>query len=190
MVVFTARRLIRRVGIAELLEAAAMLKAKHLPLLIKIAGGGPLAGDIRDSITRLGLGDIVELLGFVSNEDLVRCYQAADMTVMPSQALEGFGMTIGESLACGTPVLVTPIGGMPEVVAPLDANLIARSASSSDIAEILGRACVGDLILPTAEICRKHVVENGSWALVCRQLREVFAHAAADRAAAEHRGAR
>jgi glycosyltransferase involved in cell wall biosynthesis len=127
-----------------------------------------------EAIAALGLADCVELLGFVSEADLVRSYQASDVIVLPTQSLEGFGTIISESLACGTPVIVTPIGGMPEAVAPLGADLIARSASPEDFAERMDAVLRGTLRLPSNETCRTYAVEHFDWDVVCERVRSVF----------------
>lgn len=173
-VFFTARRLIRRVGLLELIEAAAIVRARQSGFRLKIAGKGPLRDELERSIRVHGLDDCVELLGFVSEADLARSYQAADVTILPTQSLEGFGTIITESLACGTPVIVTPIGGMPEVVAPLGAGLIAHSARPEDIAERICAVLDGTLTLPDAESCRRYAVDAFAWQGVAQRVRTIF----------------
>jgi glycosyltransferase involved in cell wall biosynthesis len=178
-VFFTARRLINRVGLHELIRAAQLVRAQTPNFVLKIAGRGPLHDELQSSIASLGLSECVELLGFVSEEDLVKAYQAADVTLLPSQALEGFGTIISESLACGTPVIVTPIGGMPEAVAPLGTQLIARSASSADIAERMEAALRRSLTFPDRDACRAFALEHYDWDLVAARIKTVFANARA-----------
>jgi glycosyltransferase involved in cell wall biosynthesis len=173
-VFFTARRLINRVGLLELLTATRIARDANAGLLLKIAGKGPLRGELEAAIDALGLRDCVELLGFVSEPDLVRSFQAADVTVLPTQSLEGFGTIISESLACGTPVIVTPVGGMPEAVAPLDAASIARSARPEDIAERMSAVLDGSLQLPSHDACRAYAVKHYDWKIVYSQVRAVF----------------
>jgi glycosyltransferase involved in cell wall biosynthesis len=158
-----------------LLKAAQIVRASHANFVVKIAGKGPLRETLEGAINVLGLTDCVELLGFVSEDDLVQAYQAADVTILPTQSLEGFGTIISESLACGTPVIVTPVGGMPEAVAPLGNGLIARSASPEDIAERMDAVLRGTLILPDHEACRTYAVENYDWVTVWQRVRSVFA---------------
>ena len=177
-VFFTARRLINRVGLMQLLDATRIVRATNENVLVKIAGKGPLRADLEAAIRAQGLTDCVELLGFVSEEDLVRCYQAADVTILPTQSLEGFGTIISESLACGTPVIVTPVGGMPEAVAPLDPDLITRSAAAEDIADAMERVVRGALALPSRERCRTFAERNYDWAIVYDKVRSVFMDAA------------
>jgi glycosyltransferase involved in cell wall biosynthesis len=180
-VFFTARRLINRVGVMQLLEAARLVRATHENFVVKIAGKGPLRAELESAILAQGLSDCVELLGFVSEEELVRCYQAADVTVLPTQSLEGFGTIISESLACGTPVIVTPVGGMPEAVAHLDPELVARSAAAEGIADAMERAVRGTLALPGRERCRTFAVQNFDWTTVYGKIRSVFTEATAGR---------
>ncbi len=170
---FTARRLVNRVGLHELLEAARIVCATHPQALIKIAGKGPLRAELDRMIAASELTGNVEMLGFVSEDDLVQAYRAANVTLLPSQALEGFGTIISESLACGTPAIVTPIGGMPEAVAPLGAELIARSAAPRDIAERMS-AVVSGTLLPSSDVCRAYAVEHFDWQVVVRRIKSVF----------------
>jgi glycosyltransferase involved in cell wall biosynthesis len=178
IVFFSARRLVNRVGLMQLLNAAQLLHSANKNFVVKIAGKGPLRAELEAAIVSLGLTHCVELLGFVSEEQLVECYQAADVTILPTQSLEGFGTIISESLACGTPVIVTPIGGMPEVVAPLRTELITRSASPEDIADCMARVLDGTLPLPTHEESRAYAVEHFDWSSVYGRVRSVFLDAA------------
>jgi glycosyltransferase involved in cell wall biosynthesis len=173
-VFFTARRLVQRVGLQELLRAAQLLRQSRTNFVLKIAGKGPLAAELRERIVELGLEGCVELLGFVSEENLRRAYQAADVTLLPSQSLEGFGTIISESLACGTPVIVTPVGGMPEAVAPLSAELVTRSAAPEHIAERMGEVLRGSLTLPDHDACRAYALAYFAWPVVVQRVRMVF----------------
>jgi glycosyltransferase involved in cell wall biosynthesis len=76
----------------------------------------------------------VRFVGRLSDADLVNSYRTADVVVMPSQALEGFGLTTAEALACGTPVVGTPIGATPELLGCIDSALVAADATPQGIA--------------------------------------------------------
>ena len=62
-------------------------------------GQGPLHDRLNEQIIRSGLSEQVRLLGFLPDTDLPLAYRAADLSIDPSQALEGFGLTTLESLA-------------------------------------------------------------------------------------------
>ena len=109
------------------------------------------------------LQDTVKFLGFVPDEQLPVAYQAADMTIVPSQALEGFGLIVLESLASGTPVTCTPVGGMPEILQGFSPDLIMRDTSVAAIAEKIEDVLTGRVEVPTAQACRDYAVENYDW---------------------------
>jgi glycosyltransferase involved in cell wall biosynthesis len=127
--VFTARRMVPRTGVSELIEAFALISREIPGARLALAGRGPLEADIRQRIQILGLADRVLMLGWVSEEDLVGWYRAADLVVMPTQELEGFGLTTAEALACGTPVVGTPAGANPEVLRRLDTSLVTADCT-------------------------------------------------------------
>jgi glycosyltransferase involved in cell wall biosynthesis len=131
---FTARRLTPRTGVTELVAAMAAVVARHPRARLAIAGDGRLRARIEQEIAALGLGENVELLGRISDTDLRDWYHRATLTVMPTTELEGFGLTTAESLLCGTPVLVTPVGANPELVAGLDPRFVTPSADRYGIA--------------------------------------------------------
>ena len=115
----TVRRQVRRMGLENLIDAMEQVKACCPDVLLLLGGTGSIADDLQSQIKERGLEQNVRRLGRVSEADLPLAYRAADMTIVPSQSLEGFGLVTLESLASGTPALVTPIGGLPEVIQPL-----------------------------------------------------------------------
>lgn len=123
-ILFTARRLVPRMGLENLIEAVAQVKVAFPTVFVAIAGRGRLEEQLRKRARWLGLDDNVSFVGFVDDEDLVRYYQAADLFVLPSLAFEGFGLVTLEALACGTPAIGTPIGATPEILRPLASQLV------------------------------------------------------------------
>lgn len=180
-VAFTARRMVNRVGIAELIAAAQKLRQDGVRISFKIAGKGPLLEEYRDAVRRDGLADDVEFLGFISEDDLVLAYQAADVTILPTQSLEGFGTIISESLACGTPAIGTPVGGIVETLAAIDPSLLARSATPDAIANLLADFVGGRLRVPSAERCRTLAEERFAWPAIAARNRETYRRAATER---------
>ena len=177
-VVLCVRRLVRRMGLEALVDAAAEVRRTHPDVLVVIGGSGPLRGELEARVRAGGASRNVRLAGFVSERDLPWAYAAADVTVVPTDALEGFGLVAAESLAAGTPALVTPVGGLPEVVAGLGDGLVLGGTSPAAIAAGLGEALARPGSLPSAGACRAHAARFG-WEPVCRRLVEVYADAAA-----------
>jgi glycosyltransferase involved in cell wall biosynthesis len=131
-VVLFVGRLIREKGPDRLLEAAALLSDDGV--CVVFAGTGPESERIRSATGRL---PNVRFLGPVSQADLPTLYSAADLLVVPSTSEEGFGRVILEALACGTPVLASRRGGIPEALPPQVGVLV--EPIGSEIAERIRR---------------------------------------------------
>jgi glycosyltransferase involved in cell wall biosynthesis len=173
-ILFTPRRLVHRVGLDKLLTAIATIKPKVPDVWLAIAGKGPLKLDLERQATELGLHDHVRFLGFLPDDELPIAYQAADLTIMPSQSLEGFGLVLLESLACGTPALGTPIGGMPEILEPFSPDLITASTEATAIAERIEELLLGEVPMPSREACREYAATNFDWQEISQQVRHVL----------------
>jgi len=176
-IVLCVRRLVRRVGVDTLVEAAVALRARVPEVLVLIAGRGPLEAELQARIAALGLANHVRLLGFVSDAKLPAAYRAADLTVVPTSALEGFGLVAAESLAAGTPCVVTPVGGLTDVVSPLAPQLVSASPSAADVADVLARALAGGVPLPGAAHCSAYARKRFDWPIVAAQVRRVYEQA-------------
>jgi glycosyltransferase involved in cell wall biosynthesis len=92
---------------------------------------------LEELIRSKGLQDSVQLLGFVPEEQLAKYYQASDLVVMPTLQLEGFGLVTVEALACGTPVMGTPVGAIPEVLSTVDPLLVTEGTDGRSLAKTL-----------------------------------------------------
>ena len=156
----TARRLEPRMGIERLLEA--MVRLSHNRHRLIVVGEGTLRPALEQRSRALGLADRVEFVGLVDENALRDWYRAADLVVLPTLAYEGFGLTTAEALACGTPVVGTPVGATPELLGPLDPRLLAGGTSPAELAEAIDRAI--DLVTPSFRArCREHAVSRWSW---------------------------
>lgn len=176
-IVLCVRRLAARMGHEPLIDAASMLRDRHPNLLIMIAGKGRLESVLRDKIDQAGLDNHVRLLGFVSDEDLPLAYRASDLSAVPTQSLEGFGLITLESLAAGTPCLVTPVGGLPEAVGELDSQLILDGTDAESIAAGLDRALSEPQRLPNETACVEYVRQNFDWSVIAPRVLNVYAEA-------------
>ncbi|NNF58313.1 MAG: glycosyltransferase family 4 protein [Rhodothermaceae bacterium] len=173
-IVICVRRLRHRMGLEDLIEATVRLRERIPDVLVLIAGTGPIEAELDAQIETRGLRQHVRLLGFVPDEDLPVAYRAANLSVVPTVALEGFGLIVAESLAAGTPPLVTPVGGLPEVVRDLSTNLILPAHGPDALVEGLGQALDGTLALPSEEACQAFARTRYDWAAVARQTRAVY----------------
>jgi glycosyltransferase involved in cell wall biosynthesis len=173
-IIFTSRRLVNRVGLDKLLIAIATIKPRIPDVWLAIGGRGLLEDALKQQTAELGLKDHVQFLGFLPDEQLPIAYQAADLSVMPSQSFEGFGLAIVESLACGTPVVCTPVGGMPEILEPFSPHFITDSIEASAIAEKLEEVLLKKIPVPSREDCRNYAVTNFNWQKIATQVRSIL----------------
>lgn len=173
-ILLAIRRLIARVGLDRLVAAMTAVKQAVPEVLLCIAGRGPLEGALLKQITEAGLEDNVRLLGFMPDEDLPVAYRAADINVVPTAALEGFGLTAAEALAAGTPSMVTPVGGLPEVVSGLSRDLVFASGRMEDLAAGLIAALRGDVALPSSQKCRAYAERHFSTGLAAARTAAVY----------------
>jgi glycosyltransferase involved in cell wall biosynthesis len=173
-IVVSVRRLAHRMGLENLIEAVRLARRRIPDLLVHIAGKGPLEDALRAQISGYGLENHVRLLGFVPEADLPLTYRAADLSIVPTVALEGFGLITVESLAAGTPVLVTPHGGLPEVVSNLDPGLVLPGDTPEVLARGLTDTLLGNHPLPPADACQQHVRERFDWPVVAEATGAVY----------------
>jgi glycosyltransferase involved in cell wall biosynthesis len=175
--IFCIRRLVSRMGLEELIDAMFVVRQTVPDALLVIAGTGPLEPALRATIAARRLENHVRLAGFVPDETLPFWYRSADVTIVPTLSLEGFGLTTIESLASGTPVLVTPVGGLPEAVAPLSPELVLPSIGYQAIAAGISDALRGKRVLPDEAACREYARARFDNAVVAAQVARVYREA-------------
>jgi glycosyltransferase involved in cell wall biosynthesis len=132
---------------------------------------GWLVEEVDRVIAELQLGGAVRFLGNVQNEDLVYLYNAARLFVLPS-FYEGFGLPPLEAMACGTPVIVSNVSSLPEVVG--DAGLLINPEDVEGLTVAMWRAL-------TDEKLRHELREKGcrraqtfSWERAARETLNVY----------------
>ncbi len=181
VILVTVRRLARRMGLENLIDAVDQLRKKEPSILAVLAGTGPLAAELTDLVEQKNLRDYVKLAGFVPDADLPVAYRAADLSVVPSIALEGFGLVVLESLAAGTPVVVTPVGGLPEVVSALSKDLILEGSSTNHLAEGLATRLSALGKLPSDKACQAYAKDNFDWPVIAKRVVAVYKNAIRNR---------
>jgi len=107
--------LIRPKGQLMLIRAFAKVASRHSELQLYILGEGPLRRELESLIGVLGLQDRVRLPGKRPNRELAQWFNAAEVSLLTSER-EGWPNVVTESLACGTPVVATRVGGIPEIL--------------------------------------------------------------------------
>ena len=159
-VFFSLRRLEVRMGLDRFLHAIAEVRQSGLDVYTVIAGSGGERQALEDLREQLGLQEHVEFMGRVSEELLPLAYGASDASIIPTRALECFGIIALEGMATGRPVLVTPIGSLPEVVGAFEPQWVAAGNEASHIAAIMRAFLQGQLPEHAPETIAQYVSDH------------------------------
>jgi glycosyltransferase involved in cell wall biosynthesis len=144
-VLFTLRRLVPRMGLDRLLHAFCEARKSASDVSLVIAGDGPLRASLESLASDLGFAGSVRFEGRASDEALPQMYAAADAFVLPTAALECFGLIALEAFASGRPVLATPVGAIPEVVGAVEPLWLAENSSVAALTRLLSDWLAGRL---------------------------------------------
>lgn len=175
-------RLIREKGARELLVAFSLALRALPPSLVHrcrllIAGNGPQRDFLQSLISELDLASSVSIIGGMDYMQIHRLHQMADIFVLPSIATpyweEQYGMVLSEAMACGTPVISTQTGGIPEVVG--DAGLLVPQLEPDALCEVLQRLIQdADLREQLGHTARERAVANFNAANVAKQISSAY----------------
>ncbi len=159
-------------GLKYLLKAAATLREQYPQMTLLIVGKVNEGGYTEKLIQRLGITDIVQFVSGISTEQLVRHYNEAEIVVCPS-LYEGFGLPAGEAMSCGTAVISSNGGALPEVVG--DAGVIVKAGSEKAIAD-----AIIDLFenpakrKQLAQAGRQRILDTFCWNLAAHQFENYY----------------
>lgn len=175
ILLLSVRNLVPRMGLENLIYAMADIIRTTKDVYLVLGGDGALEERLKGLVEQLGLDLFIRFEGFIPEDKLPLYYQAADLFVLPTKILEGFGLVTVESLSCGTPVLGTPIGGTKEILTGLDARLLFEGTEPRDISERIlyflnRKSDMEDL----RDKCRQFAVDNYSWDLVAQKVGDIL----------------
>lgn len=172
--ILTIRRLYKRMGLENLISAIDIVRKEFPEVFLIIGGKGYLEESLKLKVKSEKLEKNVRLEGFIPEKEKPNYLAAADLYVLPTVSLEGFGLTTLEALACGTPVLGTPTGATPELLGNFRKEFILQGTLDQDIAEgIIGfiKKHRGDESLRSE--CRKYA-ERFSWERMVEEYEELY----------------
>lgn len=136
-ILFTVRNLVPRMGLENLIYAMKEIVKYAKDIYLIIGGKGELREELSSLISDLNLTDFVKLQGFIPSEELPHYNQAADFFILPTKYLEGFGLVTVEAMACGTPVLGTPVGGTKEILNKFNPGFLFKDTNPESIADLI-----------------------------------------------------
>lgn len=159
-----------RKNVSTILKVVALLKNKGISVHFwKV--GVKFNAEQEDFIQTHDLKNCVSYLGIPEEETLVKIYNSADVLLAPS-SYEGFGLTVLEAMACGTPVIASNVTSLPEVVG--DAGILVDHEDSSAIAKAVQH-------IHEDNTYRKSLIEKGlaraklfTWEKTAEQIAAVY----------------
>ncbi len=132
-IIFNVGRMVYEKGADLLVETAPQVLQQAPDAKFVIGGRGPLFSSLSQRIDAMNLHDKVLLTGFLSDEERDQLYVVADLCVFPSR-YEPFGIVALESMAAGTPVVVSDVGGLGAVVQHNQTGLTAYAENVHSLA--------------------------------------------------------
>ena len=175
-------------GVRVVLDAFARLAPDHPDLVLTIAGAAEegAAEELSERAARAGVGERIELLGFVEHDRLPDLYRAADLFAAPSRYEGGLGLVYLEAMACGLPVVAATSGGTVEAVAQGETGLLVQRDDVGETARAIGTLLLdGDLRARIGAAARQRVLELFAPAPYAEKVEHAY-----ERALERRRGAR
>jgi len=166
IVIGTIKTLEEKYGVQYLIKAFKEVKERNkcLKLKLRIGGRGSQESYLKELVKEFDIEEDVTFLGFVNPKDVIKEFQNFDIAVFPSTLdSESFGVAAVEAEACGTPIVVTDVGGLMESTKPNVTSLVAKKNSVEDLSEKIEILVKDkDLRLKMGTDARKFVEENYS----------------------------
>lgn len=175
--VLCSGRLVHEKGVHDLLAALPRLRRRHPGVRLVVAGRGPKEAELRSLARTLRLGRSVEFAGFVPDAELAVLAAAADCAVVPS-VYEPFGLVALEAPAAGTPVVVSDVGGLRELVEHGRTGLRFPPGDPAALADAVS-AVVGDQVLARRLVREARAVlrRDHDWTGIADRTADVYARA-------------
>jgi glycosyltransferase involved in cell wall biosynthesis len=160
-------------GLVHLLEALAKLRTER-PVRLTVVGTARPGGPAEAALDRLALRDAVRFTGPVPEAELVDLLQRASVVAIPS-LYEGFSLPAVEAMACGTPLVTTDAGALPEVVGS-EAGLRVRAGDVGELTaalqQVLDSPSLGERL---GRAGRQRVLESYTWRATAQRTADWYA---------------
>lgn len=160
-------------GIPNLLEALLKVVERDGAVRFVIVGDGHLRGMVEDFLREEDLGPGVRFLGWVPNDELPAHLNELKLLILPSYS-EGLPNVMLEAMACGTPVLATPVGCIPDVISDGETGFIMEDNSPECIARNVVRALTYPSLEEVADNARALVESDFTYEAAVERYRRML----------------
>ncbi len=166
-------RLSAEKGVQNFTEALSTILNNHQDLHVLIGGDGRLKDAIETSLQENGIINRVDLPGWISHDDLPKYLNQLRLLILPSYT-EGLPNIMLEAMACGTPVLATPVGAIPDIIRDGETGFIMENNSPECIARNVLRALTHPDLEGIAEKGRQYVEREFTFEKAVERWKEIM----------------
>lgn len=161
----TVKALSDKYGIADLIQAFADIYKKVPNAELLIVGDGPQRAEYEKQTKSLGIDSVTTFTGRVPNDKVPEYINKMDLFAVPStEDSESFGVAAVEAMACGVPVVVSNVGGLPEVVLEGETGFVVEKENPDQLAQaLLTLMNDANLRRKLGQNGIKHVKDNYNW---------------------------
>ena len=173
-------RLVYEKGVQNLIAAMPKILANYHDAKLIIAGKGPMLDELRGEVDYLGLGNKVYFTGYLNSKQCRKMYKCADIAVFPS-TYEPFGIVALEAMLSGSPIVVSDIGGLNEIVDHAVNGMKSYAGNSNSIADsILTLLFNQELAKSCVEKAQEKVRTQYNWSKISDDTHFVYEKAIAE----------
>lgn len=173
-VVFTLGRLVPEKGIWHLISCFPQVLESIPEARLYIGGRGPQKAVLQQTVRKLGIEDAVVFPGFLREKERNYIYNKADVAVFPS-LYEPFGIVALEAMATKTPVIVSDVGGLGEIVEDRQTGLKVAAGNETDLAQAI-------ISILTDENMTAQLIQNAAglvesvynWTVIAQATKDVY----------------
>ncbi len=130
----TVARLVEAKNVQAIIRALPLIQQRHPDIHFSIVGDGPYRGTLERLVADLELTSIVTFYGNVPHHEVLRLLASSHLFVLPTRVEEGFPKAVLEALACGVPVIATPVSVLPRLIGDA-CGLILKDGEPQTVAQ-------------------------------------------------------
>lgn len=173
-ILFFVGRLVREKGVHILIDSLPLLLQEFPEIKLIVAGTGPMEGQLKHQVKRMGLEHKVHFTGYIDDLLLKQLYKGSDIAVFPS-LYEPFGIVVLEAMASATPVIVSDTGGLSEIVSHGKNGLKFIPGNANSLADQI-KAILRDekFAQRLAATASENVINEYDWSSIARKTHTVY----------------
>jgi len=173
-VLFFVGRLVREKGVHILIDSLPLLLQEFPEIKLIVAGTGPMEGQLKHQVKRMGLEHKVHFTGYIDDTLLKQLFKRADIAVFPS-LYEPFGIVALEAMASATPVIVSDTGGLSEIVSHGKNGLKFIPGNPNSLADQV-KAILRDekFAQSLAATASENVISEYDWSSIAKKTHTVY----------------